>query len=209
MNIAKVVSNWAKGAVVVCALAVLVPVVAMAQPEWKDVVLKNGIRFGLAATAPTVEFYVRDPITGSIDLKTEELGRMPVTVDGERIYTIREVKTDKPVSEVLNYLKIYMINKLQEAKLPDGKGSFYMHNIVVDKYGKIIYCDIEMLKLEEKDGSIRTINQSGYDSIIKDAPSIVAQVSGKPVYAILDSTGRGRVPFIISKGQVSLAKTKY
>ena len=104
MNIAKVVSSWARGAVVVCVLAGLVPVVAMAQPEWKDVVLKNGRRIGLAATAPTVRYYVMDPITGDKVMKTEELEKMPVTVDGEKIYTIKEVKTNKPVSELLNYL---------------------------------------------------------------------------------------------------------
>jgi hypothetical protein len=181
----------------------------MGQPEWKDVVLRNGKRFGLSPDAQCVQFLVQDPITGNIDMKTEELGRTPLTVDGEKIYTLREVKTDKPQSEVWNYLIGEVINKLQQAKLPDGKGSFYMHNVVLDKYGKIIYFDIERLRLEEKGGSVRSINTFGYDSIIKDAPSIVAQVSGKPVYAILDSKGRGRVPFIISNGEVSVAKTKY
>ena len=203
MNIAKVVNNWAKGAVVVCVLAVLVPVVAMAQPEWKDVVLKNGKRFGLSATAPTVQFYVRDPLTGDEVMKTEELEKMPVTVDGEKIYTIGEVKTYKPVSELWNYLIDQIVVKLQEARLPDGKGWLYLHNIVLDKDGKIIYCNIEGLKLEDKDGIVRLINVRGLEGVLVDAPKVVGKVDGKPVNFTL-GTGEGKVKFAVWKGKVSV-----
>jgi hypothetical protein len=125
--------------VVVCMMVWMLPVVAMGQPEWKDVVLKNGKRFGLSATAPTVQYYVRDPLTGDEVMKTEELEKMPVTVDGEKIYTLKEVKTYKPESELWNYLIDQIVLKLQEARLQDGNGWLYLHNIVLDKDGKIIY----------------------------------------------------------------------
>jgi hypothetical protein len=203
MSIANVVSNWAKGAVVVCVLAGLVPVVAMGQPEWKDVVLRNGKRFGLAATAPTVQFYVRDPLTGDEVMKTEELGKMPLTVDGEKVYTIREVKTDKPDSEVWNYLIDQILLKLQEAGLQDGNGWLYLHNIVLDKDGKIIYCNMEGYKfLDEKSGMMRSINADGYEGVLADAPKVVGKVDGKPVYFMM-GTGEGKVKFAVRKGKVS------
>lgn len=203
MNIANVISSWARGAVVVCVLAVLVQVVAMAQPEWKDVVLKNGKRFGLYATAPTVQFYVRDPLTGDEVMKTEELEKMPVTVDGEKIYTIKEVKTYKPVSELWNYLIDQIVLKLQEARVQDGNGWLYLHNIVLDKDGKIIYCNIEGLKLEDKDGIVRLINVRGLDAVLVDAPKIVGKVDGKPVYFMMGN-GEGKVKFAVWKGKVSV-----
>lgn len=203
MNIAKVVSNWAKGAVVVCVLAVLVPVVAMAQPEWKDVVLKNGKRFGLAATAPTVHYYIMDPITGDKVMKTEELEKMPVTVDGEKIYTTKEVKTYQPVSELWNYLIDQIVLKLQEARLQDGNGWVYLHNIVLDKEGKIIFCTIEGLKLEDNDGIVRLINARVLEEVLMDAPKVVGKVDGKPVYFMM-GTGEGKVKFAVRKGKVSV-----
>ncbi len=203
MSIANVVSNWAREAVAVCVLAGLVPVVAVAQPEWKDVVLRNGKRFGLAASAPTVQFYVRDPLTGDEVMKTEELEKMPVTVDGEKIYTIKEVKTYKPISEVWNYLIDQIELKLQEARLQDGNGWLYLHNIVLDKEGKIIYCTIEGLKLEENDGMVRLINVRGLEGALVDAPKMVGKVDGKPVYYMM-GTGEGKVKFAIRKGKVSV-----
>jgi hypothetical protein len=184
-------------------LAGLVPVVAVAQPEWKDVVLRNGKRFGLAATAPTVQFYVRDPLTGDEVMKMEELEKMPVTVDGEKIYTIKEVKTYKPISEVWNYLIDQIELKLQEARLQDGNGWLYLHNIVLDKEGKIIYCTIEGLKLEENDGMVRLINVRGLEGVLVDAPKMVGKVDGKPVYFMM-GTGEGKVKFAVRKGKVSI-----
>ena len=189
--------------VVVCMMVWMLPVVAMGQPEWKDVVLKNGKRFGLSATAPTVQFYVRDPLTGDEVMKTEELEKMPVTVDGEKIYTIKEVKTYKPESELWNYLIDQIVLKLQEARLQDGKGWFYLHNIVLDKEGKIIYCTIEGLKLEDKDGIVRLINVRGLEGVLVDAPKIVGKVDGKPVYFMM-GTGEGKVKFAVRKGKVSV-----
>jgi hypothetical protein len=203
MSIANVVSNWAKGAVVVCVLAGLVPIVAVGQPEWKDVVLKNGKRFGLSATAPTVQFYVRDPLTGDEVMKMEELEKMPVTVDGEKIYTIKEVKTYKPVSELWNYLIDQIVVKLQEARLQDGNGWLYLHNIVLDKDGKIIYFTIEGLKLEDNDGMVRLINVRGLEGALVDAPKVVGKVDGKPVYFMM-GTGEGKVKFAVRKGKVSI-----
>jgi hypothetical protein len=190
--------------VVVCMMAWILPVVAMGQPEWKDVVLKNGKRFGLSATAPTVQYYIMDPITGDKVMKTEELGKMPLTVDGEKVYTIREVKTDKRDSEVWNYLIDQIVLKLQDATLPDGKGWFYLHNIVLDKDGKIIYCDIEGYKfLDEKSGMMRSINADGYEGVLADAPKIVGKVDGKPVYFMM-GTGEGKVKFAVRKGTISV-----
>ena len=159
--------------VVVCMMAWMLPVVAMGQPEWKDVVLKNGRRIGLAATAPTVRYYIMDPITGDKVMKTEELEKTPVTVDGEKIYTTKEVKTHQPVSELWNYLIDQIVVKLQEARLQDGNGWLYVHNIVLDKEGKIIYCTIEGLKLEGDDGIVRLINLQGLDGVLVDAPKVV------------------------------------
>lgn len=191
--------------VVVCMMAWMLPVVAMGQPEWKDVVLKNGRRIGLAATAPTVRYYIMDPITGDKVMKTEELEKTPVTVDGEKIYTTKEVKTHQPVSELWNYLIDQIVVKLQEARLQDGNGWLYVHNIVLDKEGKIIYCTIEGLKLEGDDGIVRLINVQGLDGVLVDAPKVVGTVEGKPVYFMM-GTGEGKVKFAVRKGTISVVK---
>lgn len=202
------ITKYLKAKTLMLSMAVmLLSQFVIAQPEWKDVVLKNGKRFGLSAYAQTVQFYIQDSITGDKVLKTEELGKTPLTVDGEKIYTAREVKTNKPELDLWHYLGLQIIIKLQHSKLPKGNGWFYLHNIVIDKEGKIIYCDIEGQKFEDTDGIVRSFSLPSTDTIIANAPRVVAQVAGKPVYAIV-GTGEGKFTFNIQFNHLSDGEKK-
>ncbi len=155
-----------------------------------EVIYKNN-HFGLAYLGMTDTIVVTDPVTGDETIKVLEF-QQPVSINGKKIYASDKVsKSALPANKSLDD---YLINKVKTDPnlkwIDEGLLRLYLHYIILDEKGKVVYYSFDGLKYRMKDQTVRSLNyDSIIDTLLTTAPAFKpATLNGKKVPVLIQSS---------------------
>lgn len=135
----------------------------------------TGYSFSYATEGVIDEQILLDPVQGKEVKKITE-GPLPATMNGKKIYELKEVTTvptPRPVNMPAEEYILYNIKQDKNLKeLPDGTLYIHLRNIVVDENGKIRYFNYSGTRFSSvRDIAMRSVND---DNIIQQLKTLVA-----------------------------------
>lgn len=164
--------------------------VAVAHAQKTRTIIHNGNTFVRSVGVLDTVYSVND---------TEEVMRICVSkefiisMNGEKVHDLEEMTNQPHIRQRKQTFEEYMLSKLEGCfrTLPNGKYTFQLREIVIDKFGRIVYH--EYWYMDRKDSRSKVAYISGrfdreLDSltgdIIKNAPLFVpAKLNGQKVIA--------------------------
>ncbi len=157
---------------------------------------RKGYKFVKAEKSEGLDtMFIQDPITGDVIMKTRPSNPVPATMNGKKIYKLKEVTTPPQAIIGTQPLAEYLLDNLKgtirEFKVDSLTIKIELKNIIVDEKGTIVYFEFGSVKGWWEDETIRTLGRGELgdkiESLLSKAPSMKpAMYNGKAVPAYTD-----------------------
>lgn len=152
-----------------------------------------------------------DPIDGKEIIKVMPFPPMPVSWNGRKIYEINDVVTTPWNDGIAIALEEHLLNSIKNDKtlqsFTDGTFSLSLRNIVIDEQGHVVYYELNRFMYTGADGQPRSLNTSGIDRWMQQAPTLLPAVSnGKNVMARLNTSISDNYTITVTNHVITIKK---